>query len=591
MQSTTRRTVARLVLAAVLFVLAAVLLVPAVAAPTASAASPELRAAPLSADFLEYRAEAKVRRAFGFDRVPGPRLGLIPAPMDISFLKGARIAPPTLKYASSFDLRNQGKVSPVRDQDPYGTCWTFAALASVESALLPGESRDFSEDNMALTAGFDVGGDPYNCGGNYWKSSAYLIRWGGPVDESQDAYGDGNTPPGLSAAKHVQEIHYVPGGTRGTDTSNIKYALTTWGAVATSITWDNSLYRADTAGFYYSGSANINHAVTIIGWDDNYPAGNFPSTAPGNGAWLVRNSWGTGWGQNGYFWASYYDTYCGRDSVRNAVYNGVEPAGNYADLYSYDPLGEVDSVGYGVDTAQGANVFTAKASQSISAVGFFAVVPNTRYTVYAGASLDSLTACGTGSFSTPGYYTVPLSSPLTVTSGSPFAVAVEVTTPGYGYPLACEYAEPGFSSAATASPGQSYMRKNSSKPWDDATAWKSTANVCLKAYAKAEPLDTVGPLCAAKNVTVKRGKNCRFFLKVWDELSPQVKMQLVVTTRSGGVKLRWSSTGYLESYDGWWRTGTWRCNLKKSTYLITVTGEDLDGNKASKVGRATLRVK
>jgi C1A family cysteine protease len=86
----------------------------------------------------------------------------------------------------------------------------------------------------------DNEGDPYDHGGNYWMSSAYLIRWNGPVDESQDAYGDSSTPPGLTAAKHVQEIRYLPGGASVTDTSDIKYALTTYGAVATSIRWQSS---------------------------------------------------------------------------------------------------------------------------------------------------------------------------------------------------------------------------------------------------------------------------------------------------------------------------------------------------------------
>ena len=65
----------------------------------------------------------------------------------------------------------------------------------------------------------------------------------------------------------------------------------------------------------------------------------------------------------------------------------MEATTNYAGMYSYDPLGQSDTVGYGSETAWGANVFTASQSQSIAAVGFFTHVPNTTYTVYAGASL------------------------------------------------------------------------------------------------------------------------------------------------------------------------------------------------------------
>jgi len=470
----------------------------AIAAPLAAAAGPELRAAPLSAAFLRYQADFRLRHTLGLDRVPGFRPGLVPAPKDVSDLKGARIAPPMVTYAPAFDLRSANKVSPVKDQNPYGTCWAFATYGSLESCLLPGELRDLSEDNLVLNAGFDVGGDPYNYGGNYGMSSAYLIRWSGPVDESQDAYGDFSTPPGLSAGLHVQEIRDIPGGASATDTANIKYALTTYGAVATSISWQSSAYRSTTASFYYSGGASTNHAVTIVGWDDDYSASDFVSPAPGNGAWLVKNSWGAGWGQSGYFWTSYYDRYCGSADVRNAVFTGSESTGSYGDIYTYDPLGEVGDFGYGQTTAWGANVFTAHEDQSIGALGFFAVTPDTTYTVYAGGSLASLQALGSGSFSTPGFHTVALSSPLGVVGGSPFAVAVRLTTPGNGYPLAVEYAVAGYSSGATASPGQSYI-SSSGSTWNDLTGWDSTANFCLNAYATAgsPPTDTTPPLTTA----------------------------------------------------------------------------------------------
>jgi immune inhibitor A len=108
-------------------------------------------------------------------------------------------------------------------------------------------------------------------------------------------------------------------------------------------------------------------------------------------------------------------------------------------------------------------------------------------------------------------------------------------------------------------------------------------------YSIAAPsADTVGPKCAAKNVTVKRGKTRKLYLKVHDALSSQVTKQLVITTRSGTVKQKWSS-GYGENYSGWWSIN-YKCRLPKGSYKIVVTGKDLAGNKASVVGRATLKV-
>ena len=521
--------------------------------------------------------------------------------MDASAFKGAaRRRPP---YPSSFDLRDQGKVSPVKAQRPYGTCWAFATFGSLESRLLPGELRDLSEDNIALNAGFDTDGRPYDHGGNFNMSAAYLIRWGGPIDESDDPYGDWVTPPGLTATTHVQEVLYIPGGTKASDTAKIKYALSTYGGVATTIYWDDAYYNAGAAGYCYRGGSDANHAVTIIGWDDGFAASSFASPPPGDGAWLVKNSWGDDWGRSGYFWASYYDRYCGSADAFNAVFNGVEPSGNYSGIYSYDPLGQTNTYGFSSNTAWGANVFRARGSEPVAAVGFFTHVPNETYTVYAGASLQRLHTKGSDSIGTPGFHTVALPSPLSVTDGSDFVVAVRLTSPGNHYPLALENAELGYSSAATALPGQSFTSYDGAD-WSDISAWDSTANVCLKAYttgsapapkptptpASAAPdADTVGPECAARNVTVAFGKACKLYLRVHDAQSAEVTTRLAITTKSGVAKELWS-WGYDENHNNWRRT-TYTCRLPRGTYRIVVTGEDLAGNSASVVGRATLKVK
>jgi C1A family cysteine protease len=579
-----RRTIPWLALVAALFALI-------LAAPLAASAGPVLRAAPHSAEFQRYQADLKLRQTLGLDRVPGFRPGVVPAPMDPSAAGSARLDAARGAYPSSYDLRAYGKLSPVRDQYPWGTCWTFATFGSLESCLLPGEPRDFSEDNVALNSGFDTGSTPalkYDHGGNYYMSTAYLIRWSGPVDESDDAYGDSITPSGLTAKKHVQEVLYIPGGEYATDTANIKYALTTFGAVATSIRWEDWYYNTATASFYDWGSSAINHAVTIVGWDDGYAAANFAATPPGPGAWLVRNSWGTSEHQSGYFWVSYYDRFCGTSAVFNAVYTGVESTTNYTGMYSYDPLGQSDTVGYGSETAWGANVFTATKGAAITAVGFFTHVPNTTYTLYSGATFDTLRPRGTGTISIPGFHTLELSPLMTLRSGMKFVVAMRLTSPGNGYPIAVEKAVTGFSSSATASPGQSFVSSDGSS-WVDLTGWDSTANVSLKAYSSTYT-DNVGPRCAAQGVTVRRNRKCTFRIRVYDAVSEQVTKHLVVKTRSGKIKVRFS-TEYGENYDGWWKVTGWKCRLAKGAYRILVTGEDHAGNKASVIGKATLKVK
>jgi C1A family cysteine protease len=580
-----------------------VMLLLAVAAPLATAAGPALRAAPLSAEFLRYQADLKLRHTLGLDRVPGFRPGLVPAPLDVSSLKGARSAPRSATYATSYDLRTLGKVTSVKNQNPHGTCWSFASLGSLESCLLPGETADFSEDNLVLNAGFDVSGDPYEHGGNYSMSTAYLVRWGGPVDEGEDAYGDSITPPGLTPRKHVQEVNWIPPRGSALDNDSVKSAVTQFGGVYAAMSWAGSFYKTLTASYYYNGSSDSNHAVLIVGWDDNYPAANFATNPGGNGAFIVKNSWGPSWGSNGYFYVSYYDSVFGRDDLM-AVFDGAQSTSNYGSIYQYDTLGDCNDIGYSSSTGWFANVFTAQTTTTVSAVGFYTESPGTTYEVYTGSSLATKTLSTSGTLPYMGYHTVTLPSAVDITSGQQFAVAVKVTSPGASYPIAIE-APLGYdhSNAATAQAGQSFVSSSGSS-WTDLTTVSgyANANVCLKAYTTGSgspptptptptpaPGDTVGPACAARNVTVNRDRTCRLRFKVHDALSAEVTTRLVITTRSGAVKKRWS-WGYDKNSADWWYT-KYRCRLHRGTYRIVVTGKDLAGNSASVVGRATLKVK
>jgi hypothetical protein len=104
-----------------------------------------------------------------------------------------------------------------------------------------------------------------------------------------------------------------------------------------------------------------------------------------------------------------------------------------------------------------------------------------------------------------------------------------------------------------------------------------------------KPVDTVGPVCAAKDAIVKRGKTCTIYFKVHDALSAQVTKHLYIATMSGTVK-KTVSTGYAANSTAWW-TAKFACRLAKGTYRIVVTGEDRAGNEASVIGKATLTVK
>jgi C1A family cysteine protease len=425
--------------------------------------------------------------AFPFIGATGRVSGLRPSPQDLSYSKGMQVKAfgALTALPSSYDLRTvngTGRLTPIRDQGSYGTCWTFASFGSLESYLMPGDPNDFSEDNLALTSGFNLSGGSYMAGGNLYMSTAYLTRWGGPVYQSEDAYGDSVTPSGLTAHKHVQQVDWLPARASASDNDNIKNAVTQNGGVYVAMYWSNSYYKSATAGYYCNATASANHAVVIVGWDDNYAASNFATAPAGNGAFIVRNSWGTAWGQAGYFYVSYYDTVFGRTDLM-ASFDNAEATTNYSGIYQYDPLGDVNDLGYGTTTAWFANAFKAQASGSISAVGFYTLSPGTTYSVYTGASLSALSLNTSGTMTYMGFHTVTLPAPLAITSGQSFVVAVKVTSPGSNYPVAVEYAVANYSSAATAAAGQSYISSNGTSWSDITTAYSSTANVCLKAYA------------------------------------------------------------------------------------------------------------
>jgi C1A family cysteine protease len=433
-------------------------------APTGALAEQLFLKAPLNPELEQYLFEKEVGLRMAATPEGHP-LGHIPPPQP--WLSGKAKDPLTagvalrkaelLGYPASFDLRTSGEVTPVKDQKACGSCWAFGSYGSLESYVMPkSPNPDYSEKHLVWNHGFDPG----PCGGGLeLMTIAYLSRWSGPANESACPYNYTSTWTNCGASKpvqkHIQNAEYFE-----YEMEKIKDFLTTGGGISSSFYMDNSYYNATKAAYYYDGSLgkSSNHTVTIIGWDDNYPNTNFSILPPDNGAFLVKNSWGTAWGDNGYFWVSYFDALFG---TQNWAFHNAEATTNYVRNYQYDKLGWVNtwkcSSG---NPIFGANIFTAKAGEKLKAISFYTAHPNqsVRYSVYVDVTAGSPTS-GTRKVSklitlpNVGYHTVKLPSAVALTKGKNFSVVLRYAPSWSGlwpkYVLPTEAKLTGYSSGVT----------------------------------------------------------------------------------------------------------------------------------------------
>ncbi len=276
-----------------------------------------------------------------------------------------------------FDLREYGFVTPVKDQGFMGACWAFGHIAALESSLLryTNQTYSLSVNNMqnTLLQYSKYGRVTAVEGGRYYSAISYLVDWLGIFPEEYDGYDELGKISSLYITPddiHIQNVVVIPPRNNAQDNDLIKNALINYGAVAAvhraEFDEDGIYYNPVYSAIYYNGKLSSDHMVCIVGWDDNFSRNNFNpnNRPPADGAWIVKNSWGTDWGDGGYFYVSYYDTSIANNpSVAYIINND-----SYNRIYQHN----VGGIGEWSETAKYyANKFIADEDELIAAVGTF----------------------------------------------------------------------------------------------------------------------------------------------------------------------------------------------------------------------------
>lgn len=321
-----------------------------------------------------------------------------------------------------YDGREYNLNTSVKNQVNGGNCWAFASLATLESCILKTNNQnifDLSEDNMKnIMARFsDYGLNIItNGGGGYSLAMGYLSSWLGPVLEMEDIYCPTNTlSPVLDNCMNIQNMYILSSD----NITSIKEAVYKYGSVYYEFLLNDSYLESDNYNYNATNTDIDGHAVSIIGWDDNFSREKFKYKPEHDGAWIAKNSWGnTASNNDGYLYISYENNNYTLNKTKFFTFI-LNDSNDYTHNYQYDIYCiDIPLISNSIYIS---NNFTSSQNELLSAVSTYFLTENTSYDIAVKIN-STLVHSQSGFMKNKGYYTIPLNNQLSLNENDTFEV-------------------------------------------------------------------------------------------------------------------------------------------------------------------------